>query len=431
MHLATRGYLLVMLSAVLAVVGVWSDEAQLARLWTVPASALLLGLALEGTLVRQRRLQVRVSIAARAFLGRPLPACFEFINPSARSLELEYAPALPGGFEPLAQIRRLRVQGHARAAESLTVLPVRLGPQRWPQLPARLRGPFALAWWSMALEPRHECVIAPDALRGSVQLRAMTGGARTRRIVGAGAELHQLRGYVRGDPLGRIDWKATARRRALVTREYTEDQHLDLLVAVDAGRLSRVRSGALDHFGVYSNLAARLAEVATHHDDRIGLVVYADRVLGSCAPERGMNGVVRVRRALERTPTRATESDPTGAAAHIRGLLRHRALVILLTDLDDANLAAQLARAVRLLAPPHLVMVAGVLSSEIAALAHGEAQAWADPWVALAAREHQVRSAAQRAVLQRLGVPVVAAAAQHLEPALFTRYEQLRRSRRI
>ena len=431
MHLAPRGHLLVFLSAVLAIVGVWSDEAAVARLWTIPAGLLLLGLALEGTLVRRQRIAVGIATAARAFLGRPQQAAFEFSSPSARVLALEYAPVLPEGFEPLTENRRVNVAPGMRTADGITVLPVRLGPQRWPALPARLRGPFALAWWTTVLQPECRGVVAPDALRGSVRVRAMAGGARARRIVGAGAELHQLRAYVRGDPLSRIDWKATARTRALVTREYTEDQHLDLLVAIDAGRLSRVRSGALEHFGLYSNLTARLAELATHHDDRIGLVIYADRVMGSCAPERGVNGVIRVRRMLEQAAPRRAESDPTSAAVQIRRLLQHRSLVILLTDLDDASIATQLARAVRLLAPPHLVMVAGILSGEIAALGQSEAQAWEDPWIALAAQEHQKRASGQRAVLERLGVPVVAAAAERLEPALFSRYEQLRRSRRI
>src|SRR5262245_63646195 len=84
---------------------------------------------------------------------------------------------------------------------------------------------------------------------------------RPRRTVGAGSELHQLRSYVPGDALARIDWKATARTRKLITREFSEDQHLDVLVAIDAGRLSRVRAGRLDRFGLYANIAARFAEV--------------------------------------------------------------------------------------------------------------------------------------------------------------------------
>ena len=77
------------------------------------------------------------------------------------------------------------------------------------------------------------------------------------------------------------------------------------------------------------------------------------------------------------------------------------------------------------------MLVAGVHSGEIEALAHREARDWQDPWIALAAAEHQERAVRQRLLLQRLGAPVVAAPADRLEGALFERYEALRRSRRV
>ncbi|HYC08565.1 MAG TPA: DUF58 domain-containing protein, partial [Steroidobacteraceae bacterium] len=235
----------------------------------------------------------------------------------------------------------------------------------------------------------------------------------------------------RGDPLTRIDWKATARTGALISRDYSEDQHLDVLVAIDAGRLSRMRAGALDRLGLYSNATARFAEIVTHNDDRIGLLVYAERVLVSCPPARGLPAVARLRRALAQLTLRSAESDPLAAAVSVRNLLKQRALIVLLTDLDDASIAASLARAVRLLAPPHLVLVAGVHSGEIEALARAESREWQDPWIALAASEHEERAARQRALLERLGAPVVAAPAERLERDLFERYEALRRSRRV
>ena len=85
----------------------------------------------------------------------------------------------------------------------------------------------------------------------------------------------------------------------------------------------------------------------------------------------------------------------------------------------------------RLLSPPHLVVVAGVQSGEIGALARAEARGWQDPWIALAAAEHEARAAGQRALLRRLGVPVVAAPAERLEQAVFAQYEALRRTRRV
>ena len=431
MHLARRGYLLVLLTAVLGVVAVWSDDREFSRWWQLPAGLLLLGLTLESLLARRRPPSASLAIAPRAYLGRALEAAFIFANASRRPLALEYAPVTAAGFAPLEAVRRVVAPPGGSVADQVTLLPVRLGPQSWPALPARLLGAFALAWWTCPLPLAAQVLVAPDALRRVARARGMLDGARARRVVGAGAELHQLRDYRHGDPLTRVDWKASARTGSLVTREYSEDQHLDVLVAIDAGRLSRLRCGELDRFGLYGNIAARLAEVATQHDDRIGLVVYADRVLATRAPARGLAGTMGLRQALERSGVQAAESDPTAAAVAIRGLLRHRALVILLTDLDDASVAHQLARAVRLLAPPHLVLVAGVQSGEVGQLAHRPARDWLDPYVAIAAAEHEARTAGQRALLARLGAPVVGASAARLEEALFARYEALRRARRI
>ena len=431
MHVARRTYVLVMLIAVLAVIGIWSQQGALAGLWRFPAALLLLGLALEGAFVRRLLPGVQLRIAPRAYLGRALEAAVVFTNARRRPLTLEYACAAPAGVEAPVATRRVHIPPQGSATDTLPLLPVRLGPQQWPALPARLRGPLALAWWSCVLSPAARFSVAPDVLRGRARVRGFAGGARPRRGPGAGQELYQLRGYLRGDPLGRIDWKATARSGALMTREYSEDQHLDIVVLIDAGRLSRVRCGALDRFALYGNIAASFAELVAHNDDRIGVVVYADEVLGTCMPARGLGAVVRLRALLEQLVVRPAESDPVAAAMAVRRMLRHRALVVVLTDLDDLSVADALARAVRVLAPPHLVLVAGVHTAELEQLARAPARAWQAPWVALAASEHLARAAARREVLQRLGAPLVAAPPERLQEELFARYQQLRQSRRV
>ncbi len=434
MHLAQRAYALLLLTAVLAVTGIWSSQPGFGDLWNIPAIVLLSGLAWESAVVRRIHLVATIETAPRAFLGREQAASLTLQNDSARTIAVEYAPVLPQGFEefePL-QTRRVTVPPQGAGRDTFTLLPVRLGAQSWRALPARLRGPLGLAWWSRELHPPGQVSIAPDCVRHvTATPRGSPSGSRARRAVGGGAELHQLRAYRYGDPLTRVDWKATARARQLVTRDFSEDQHLDILVAIDAGRFSRIRAGSLDRFGVYANLAARFAQVATPNDDRIGLMVFSDRPLAACAPARGLPAVTRIRRTLEGLHAEPAESDPTTAAVGIRGMLKRRALVVLLTDLDDVNMADPLARAVRLLSPPHFVVVAGVSSPEVAALAAKAAVEWRDPWVALAAQEHEARVALQRLLLRRLGAPVVVASSEMLERSLFAEYEALRRFRRV
>src|SRR5438045_8708965 len=82
-HLAHRAYVLVLLTAVMAIAGIWSSEPALADLWRIPAGLLLLGLALEGWCVRRQPGAVRLATAPRAFLGRPHAACFACATPSA------------------------------------------------------------------------------------------------------------------------------------------------------------------------------------------------------------------------------------------------------------------------------------------------------------------------------------------------------------
>ncbi len=420
-----------MLAAVLAVAGIWSGGHGPAYLWRIPAALLLLGLALEGYFARVLRPRAHVVTRAPALLGRAQSATFVFENHAGRPLHIEYAPTTPRTFACDAAARRVQLPARGQAADTLEVLPVGLGVDAWPAIPVRVRGPLALAWWGAELASPGAFAVAPDILRGAARARGLGPGARARRAIGAGHELYQLRDYVRGDPLTRIDWKATARSGALVAREFSEDQHLDVLVAIDAGRLSRVRAGPIDRLGLYSNVAASFAEVVVENEDRIGLMVYAERVLASCAPARGLPAVARLRHTLAGLAQQSAESAPTAAAVSMRRLLRQRSLVVILTDLDDASVADLLARAVRLLSPPHLVLIAGVHGGEIAALAQREARSWQDPWIALAATAHERRAAGQRRLLERLGAPVVAASAERLQDALFARYEELRRRRRV
>lgn len=432
MHLAERGYALAVVTALLIIAGTWATDRAFAGLWYWPAGLLLVGLAVEGWLARKARVRAEIEMPSRALLGREQQGAYAFRNDSNRQITLQYATAVPPGIELTEQVRVIKAPDGGTGRDVFAFLPVRLGAQRWPAIPARLLGRFGLAWWDRSLDPERTISVAPDTLRAPRRRpTGRTTGMRPRRTVGAGSELHQLRAYVQGDPLARVDWKASARTRRLITREFTEDQHLDVLVAIDAGRLSRVRAGRLDRLGLYANVAARLSEVVTPNDDRVGLVVFSDRPLAVCAPERGAPAIMRIRHTLERLSVRPAESDPVAAAVRIRSLLKHRTLVIVLTDLDDAAVAEQLARAVRLLSPPHLVVVAGVHNAEIAELSRKEAVGWRDPWVALAAQEHEARATAQRVLLRRLGAPVIATREELLEQAVFTEYEALRRSRRV
>ncbi|HEY4647344.1 MAG TPA: DUF58 domain-containing protein [Steroidobacteraceae bacterium] len=432
MNLSARALVLIALTVALAIVGIWTSDTTLRGLWKLPAALILLGLAVEGVLLRRRPFSLFVDVSPRGYLGRPMNARMTLENRNRAPLTLEYAVDAPRGMKAPHGTRILRAPGEATAIDPLVVVPGRLGPATWPAIRVRILGAFGLASWPRVIVQSARIAVAPDLLGAAAQRVSSTeSGALAGRTHGSGAELHQLREYRPGDPLHRIDWKASARRAGLVTREFTEDQHLDVIIALDAGRSSRLAAGDLDRLGAFANVAARFAEHAVSHDDRVGLVVYAERVQGVVPPSRGRAAVMRIRSGLEGVTAAALESSPLAAALRIRSIARQRSLILMLTDLDDVTTGGELSRAVRLLQMKHLVIVAGVALPDVEEVALAPAEEWADPYRALAAREWQARSRAHLKSLRSAGTPVIAARPADFESAVVSYYARLRRDRRV
>ena len=432
MHFALRGYLFVALTALLGVAGTWSDVPAFAGAWLLPAFLLLLGLAIEAWYQRGTQVTLAMRYDDRLKLGRQVPGAFAFAHNRGREIVLQYARVMPPALRQTTEVRRVALPPEAELRDPAELLPLRLGAGRFGNIPARLLGRFALAWWARDLRQDAPFTVAPDSLPSRGQpVPGESAGETPRRLPGTGVELLQLRDYVGGDALSRIDWKATARRGTLISREYSEAQHLEIMLVIDAGRGSLVRAGALDRLGLYANVAARLAEYAVSIEDRVGLLVYADRTLSASMPERGLNAVARLRHQLEILESDRGESNPVAAAIHVRRLLRHRGLVVWLTDLAEPERNDQLMRALKALVPRHQPIVAAPHAAEIARLSAGRALVWHDPAVRIAAREHHQRAQLQVAQLRQRGIVVLDEADNRLDRAVLDSYLRLRSRRRI
>jgi uncharacterized protein (DUF58 family) len=228
-----------------------------------------------------------------------------------------------------------------------------------------------------------------------------------------------------------IDWKASARAQRLVSRDFAEDQHLEVVVVIDAGRASGVRAGELDRFGHYVNAAARLAQYVVTQDDLIGLVVFADQPLLALPPARGTRAIARLRTARAGAQVTGNESNPLQAVLRVRSLVRQRSLVVLLTDLDDADVASQLLASVRMLLPKHLPFIAGLSSAAAESLAAAPAGSWLDPFESLAAQEYCTGLHRKVQALRALGAPALVARPEQLEGAVLEAYGNFRQRRRV
>ena len=432
MNLTGVSYLLAILIAALGITGQWLPN-PVADGWRLLAAVWVVLLLIEWQSARRSRIAATRILPTTIHLGRATDLTYEISNPAKQTIVLRSMDVYPAQIDEDATIIDWTIPPGQTRVKHARITATRLGDMQWSRMQLRMRGMFALAWWSRQLEvPTHATVI-PDRLYSHELYKSATAhqGDLARKVLGMGTELIGMREYQPGDPLHYIDWKATARSNKTMVRLFSDDQHLELIIAIDAGRTSTMQAGELTRLGHYINVASRLAQKALFNGDQIGLVVFADSVLASMHRLKGHHGLQRLRTILGQIESVSRESNPLPAIMRIKQLAGMRSLVVMLTDLDDGDAAAQLVKAMALLQPKHQPMLAAISDSEVRSLSERPAHNWLDPYHSLAAGEMLQNWKRTRLRLERMGIPVVLSDIRFLDRQVLDNYDRLKEQKRI
>lgn len=183
-------------------------------------------------------------------------------------------------------------------------------------------------------------------------------GIRQRQRRGQGMEFHQLREYREGDTLRMIDWKATARLRKLIAREYQDERDQNIVFLVDCGQRMRAADEGLNHFDQCLNAMLLLSYVALRQGDSVSFQAFGGQQR-RLAPNKGIGHISTILNHTYDLQTGLEVSDYIAAARELMGYQRKRSLVVIITNARDED-QDNLISAVRLLRSRHLVLVANL-----------------------------------------------------------------------
>jgi uncharacterized protein (DUF58 family) len=199
---------------------------------------------------------------------------------------------------------------------------------------------------------------SPDASALPVLVRRLELRARRlmeNRAVGAydsvfrghGIEFSEVRAYQPGDPFQAIDWKVTARMGKPFIKNFVEERELTVLLAVDLSGSTDFGTRVRTKRDLSLELAALLGLAAARNNDRVGLLLFTDRVERWLAPRRGRG---RLRQLLHVMASHRPEGRGTdiglALATAVRSL-KTRSLVFLLSDFQGPDFRKELTAASR------------------------------------------------------------------------------------
>lgn len=333
--------------------------------WGLLLALLLLALLDAGRLRRRPSPRVRRQVPGSLALGRWGEVRVTLDHDYPQPMVVQVFDHVPDGLtvENLPQSIELRPAEQSELGYRLK--PQRRGHFSFTRCEVHLPSPLGLWSARRLIDVSDATRVYPDFARlYGAQLLAVDNwlnqlGVRQRQRRGLGLEFHQLREFREGDSLRQIDWKATARQRTPIAREYQDERDQQIMFMLDCGRRMRSQDADLSHFDHALNACLLLNYVALRQGDAVGLCTFACDQPRYLAPVKGSGQLNLLLNAVYDLDTSRRTADYQAAASQLLARQKRRSLVIVVTNLRDED-DEELLSAVKRLSRQHRVLVASL-----------------------------------------------------------------------
>ncbi len=160
---------------------------------------------------------------------------------------------------------------------------------------------------------------------------------------GRGMEFDEVREYQPGDEVRDIDWNVTARFGRPFIKKFVEERELTVMLVVDASGSSRFGTRGQFKNELAAEVCAVLAFSAIRNKDKVGLIVFTDRIEKFVPPAKGSRHVLRVIREILYFQPQGSGTDIELALGFLNRVTRRKSVAFLVSDFQDRGFEKSLA----------------------------------------------------------------------------------------
>jgi uncharacterized protein (DUF58 family) len=355
-------------------------------------------------------------------------------NLSAAPVQVTLRDELPDMFEAKTELPEVTLPAGGEARLSYDVRPLSRGAHSFGDVILRVQGQRGLVQKHLALAVADTAKVYPN-FRGADQYQLLAQIDQRDEVVrkprpfkAAGTDFESLRPYIPGEDPRNIDWKATARRGATISRNKQVEKGQQLAVLLDAGRLMAETIGKYSKLEHALNATVMLSYVVQKRGDALSVASFSNKIESFLPTVRGPSLLPRVLESLYAVQVRPVESDYWQAIAQVLMLLNRRSLVILLTDVLDASASAGLINNLSRAAEKHLVLCVVLSEPAVGEMARAVPASVEDTYRKAAACDQLRRRRLALENMRSRGILVLETDPAHLSVHLVKRYLEIRQA---
>ncbi len=279
----------------------------------------------------------------------------------------------------------------------------------------------------LRVQPNYQQVME-FALLGDEQANARLGTRQQRRR-GEGTEFHQLREYQNGDPMRKIDWKASSRIGKLISKDFQDEQDQQLVFLLDSGRRMRHKDEHVEHMDQALNAMLLVSHVAAQQGDSVGFMAFGQSDHW-CPPRKSKAIIKHLLDHCYDIHAGLVTSDYLSTAQRLLELQKRRAMVVILTNSRDED-REDLEKAIVILRKRHLVVVADLHEAFINTVQQREPKSFEEGLTFLATEDYMIQRHKMHQSLSALGAICLDCTSEQLPAALVNSYQQIKHSGRL
>jgi uncharacterized protein (DUF58 family) len=167
------------------------------------------------------------------------------------------------------------------------------------------------------------------------------GGEYQSAFKGQGMEFSEVRAYSYGDDIRQIDWNVTARNGEPFIKVFEEEREQTLMLCVDISPSGFFGSRSQTKMELSIEICAVLAFSAIKNNDKVGLVLFSDKIEKVVPPKKGRTHVLRLIRELYTTEPSGSKTSIANALSYVNRLLNRKSIIVLASDFQDLDFEKQ------------------------------------------------------------------------------------------
>jgi len=163
------------------------------------------------------------------------------------------------------------------------------------------------------------------------------GGEYLSTFKGRGMTFSEVRKYEFGDDVRSIDWNVTARYNSPFIKIFEEERELTVMLLVDVSGSEVFATKNKLKKDIITEIAATLAFSALKNNDKVGAILFSDKVELFVPPNKGKSHILRIIRELIEFTPNSTKTNIDSSLRFLLNVIQKKAIVFLLSDFIDQN----------------------------------------------------------------------------------------------